>query len=65
MNTTTDVAVSPTPEAQSVRWRQVGAFLGLTFGLTYVYNLYLALSGGLGATPAVGLLLQGMMLIPA
>jgi len=65
MNTTTDVAVSPTPEAHSVRWRQVGAFLGLTFGLTSVCNLYLALSGGLGATPAIGLLLQGMMLIPA
>jgi uncharacterized protein len=54
-----------TSVASPVRWGQVGAFLGLTFGLTYAYNLLQFLSIGYGAKPATGLVLQGMMLIPA
>jgi uncharacterized protein len=51
--------------ASPVRWRQVGAFVGLTFGLTYAYNLLQILTIGYGASPAIGIVLQGMMLIPA
>ena len=40
-------------------------FLGLTFGITYAYNLFMALTSGYGADYSVGLMLQGMMLIPA
>ena len=49
----------------TVQWRRVAAFIGLTFGLAWTYNLYMALTVGYGANPALGLMLQGMMLIPA
>lgn len=48
-----------------VNWRRVGAFLGLTFGLTGVLNLILWLTVGYTAHPGLGLLLQLQMLLPA
>ena len=45
-------------------WRHVGAFLGLTFGLTWLLNLAIYLRGGLGA-PGMVSLLQLQMLLPA
>jgi uncharacterized protein len=47
-----------------VNWPQVGWFLGLTFGLTWLVDLALYRAGGLAA-PGVGLLLQFQMLLPA
>ena len=45
-------------------WRHVGAFLGLTFGLTYLLNLVIYLRGGLN-TPGMVAILQLQMLLPA
>ncbi len=45
-------------------WRHVGAFLGLTFGLTWLLDLVLYLRGGLG-TPGMSIVLQLQMLLPA
>ena len=45
-------------------WRQVGAFLGLTFGLTWLLDLVIYLRGGL-ATAGVTTILQLQMLLPA
>ena len=45
-------------------WRHVGAFLGLTFGLTYLLNLIVYLRGGLN-TPGIVAILQLQMLLPA
>ena len=61
----TNENVSSGIEAGSVCWRRVLAFLGLTFGVTYAYNLLMALTVGYGSDPVVGIMLQGMMLIPA
>ncbi len=47
-----------------VNWRQVGLFLGLTFGLTWLLDLVLYLNGGLMAT-GLGTILQLQMLLPA
>lgn len=47
-----------------VNWNQVGAFIGLTFGLTWILDLILYLQGGL-SNPAVGIALQFQMLLPA
>jgi len=49
---------------RKVNWKQVGAFLLLTFGLTWALDLVLYLQGGL-ANPAVGIALQLQMLLPA
>ncbi|RPJ48155.1 MAG: CPBP family intramembrane metalloprotease [Chloroflexi bacterium] len=61
-------AISPpseaAPVARVVNWPQVGMFVGLTFGLTWLLNLWLYLVGGL-ASPAAGLTLVTQMLIPA
>ena len=46
-------------------WKQVTTFLGLTFGLTYLLDLVLYLTGGYGGSSATLLLLQVQMLIPA
>jgi membrane protease YdiL (CAAX protease family) len=46
-------------------WKQVGIFLGLTFGLTYLLNLLLYLTVGYSQHPATTMLLQVQMLIPA
>lgn len=52
------------PAPARVNWKQVGAFLALTFGLTWLLDLALYLAGGL-ANAAAGLLLQLQMLLPA
>jgi membrane protease YdiL (CAAX protease family) len=48
----------------ALNWRHVGAFLGLTFGLTWLLNLAIYLRGGLG-TPGMVSILQFQMLLPA
>jgi membrane protease YdiL (CAAX protease family) len=50
--------------AKKVNWKQVGIFIGLTFGLTWALDLVLYLKGGLG-NPAVSIALQFQMLLPA
>jgi hypothetical protein len=47
-----------------VNWRQVGLFIGLTFGFTYGLDLILQLSGGYGSTSTM-IFLQLQMLLPA
>jgi membrane protease YdiL (CAAX protease family) len=59
MNTDTGTDASLAPN-----WRHVGAFLGLTFGLTWLLNLAIYLHGGLG-TPGMVSVLQLQMLLPA
>ncbi len=60
-----DIAEVPeSPAAKKVNWKQVGTFLGLTFGLTWLLDLALFLSGGL-KSPAVSIALQFQMLLPA
>jgi membrane protease YdiL (CAAX protease family) len=58
------VSVDQVSSTPTVHWRQVGAFLGLTFALTWLLNLAMYLQGGLTA-PGVLPLLQLQMLIPA
>ena len=62
---TTDTNITPaeTP-VKHVNWKQVGAFLGLTFGLTWLLDLALFLNGGL-KSPAALISLQFQMLLPA
>jgi membrane protease YdiL (CAAX protease family) len=59
-------AETPVPigVTSGVNWRQVGLFLGLTFGLTWLLDLILYLNGGLLAT-GLGTILQLQMLLPA
>jgi hypothetical protein len=45
-------------------WRHVGAFLGLTFGLTWLVDLAIFMHGGLD-TPGITTVLQLQMLLPA
>ena len=47
-----------------LRWEQVGLFLALAFGLTWLLDLLLWLAGGL-RVPAATLVLQAQMLLPA
>lgn len=64
---TTQTSFNPeqiTPNTPRVNWPQVGWFLGLTFGLTWLLNLSLYLTGGL-ANPSAGLFLTFQMLLPA
>ena len=56
-DTGTDSSLAP-------NWRHVGAFLGLTFGLTWLLDLAIYLRGGLG-TPGMITVLQLQMLLPA
>ena len=59
------MSVEPNPENNpGVNWRHVGAFLGLTFGLTYLLDLAIYLGGGLAA-PGMVTKLQMQMLLPA
>jgi len=57
---------SSTPAATTlpVNWSRVAYYLGVTFGLTWLVDLALYLTGGL-ANPATKLLLQFQMLLPA
>ena len=48
-----------------VAWREVGIFLGLTFALTYLLDLFIWRTVGYRPVPALGILLQLQMLIPA
>src|SRR5512136_782796 len=57
IDTGTDNSLAP-------NWRHVGAFLGLTFGLTWLLDLAIYLRGGL-ATPGMTTILQLQMLLPA
>jgi membrane protease YdiL (CAAX protease family) len=57
IDTGTDNSLAP-------NWRHVGAFLGLTFGLTWLLDLVIYLRGGLGA-PGMVTILQLQMLLPA
>jgi uncharacterized protein len=58
--------MNPTPEITQpkVNWRQIGLFLGLTFGFTYALDLILQLVGGYGATSTI-IFLQLQMFLPA
>ncbi|HUZ17049.1 MAG TPA: type II CAAX endopeptidase family protein [Spirochaetia bacterium] len=47
-----------------VDWRHVGLFLGITFGVSYLLDLFMYLKGGLAAPGAIELL-QLRMLVPA
>jgi uncharacterized protein len=49
---------------ERVNWRQVGMFVGLTFGLTWLLDLALYLTSGY-SSPAAIVALQFQMLIPA
>ena len=53
-----------TAAPRGVNWKQVIAFLALTFGLTWALDLALYLSGGL-THKAAGLILQFQMMLPA
>jgi membrane protease YdiL (CAAX protease family) len=53
-----------TPNASRVNWPHVAGFVGLTFGLTWLLDLVLYLTGGL-TNPSASLLLQLQMLLPA
>jgi uncharacterized protein len=57
-------SISEEPSVKKVNWKQVGAFIGLTFGLTWTLDLVLFLLGGLN-TPAAAIALQLQMLLPA
>jgi hypothetical protein len=47
-----------------VNGRHVAAFLGLTFGLTWLLDLVVYLGGGLAASPGIVTVLQFQMLLP-
>ncbi len=49
---------------KKVNWKQVGAFIGLTFGLTWLLDLVLYLNGGLTNSATI-IVLQFQMLLPA
>ena len=57
----TDIATEP---KLAPNWRHVGAFLGLTFGLTWLLDLATYLRGGL-RIPGIVAILQLQMLLPA
>ena len=64
-NTLTDTVIAPPADAQlGPNWRHVAAFLGLTFGLTWLLDLAIYLRGGLSAA-GVTTILQLQMLLPA
>ncbi|MBI9050873.1 MAG: CPBP family intramembrane metalloprotease [Anaerolineaceae bacterium] len=58
------IAALPDTAATKVNWNQVGTFIGLTFGLTWLLDLVLFRSGGL-QSPVSLLALQLQMLLPA
>jgi len=61
---TYSTAVPADDPIKKVNWKQVGAFIGLTFGLTWILDLVLFLNGGL-RHPAATIVLQFQMLLPA
>ncbi len=52
------------PLREAVNWPHVWAYIGLSFGLTWLIDLVIYLNGGL-AGPSTKLLMQFMMLMPA
>ena len=50
---------------RGVNWKQVGWFLGLTFGFSWLIDLVLWLTADYGQNAAAGMLLQLQMLVPA
>lgn len=54
----------PETNQTKVNWKQVGLFLGLTFGFTFALNLVLQLGAGYGSTSTM-IILQLQMLLPA
>lgn len=61
----TSVVTPVIPQSPTrVNWRQVGTFIALTFGLTWLLDLVIYLTGGLNSS-AVGIALQLEMLLPA
>ena len=57
-----DIALA---KREDVNWKQVGLFLVLTFGLTWLLDLVLWLRVGYGQNLTTGVLLQLQMLLPA
>jgi len=57
-----DIAVA---KREKVNWKQVGLFLVLTFGLTWLLDLVLWRLVGYGQNLTTGVLLQLQMLLPA
>jgi uncharacterized protein len=57
-------SVPEAAERKAVNWPHVWAYIGLSFGLTWLIDLVIYLNGGL-AGPATRLLMQFMMLMPA
>jgi len=57
-------ATSSPQTENKVNWKQVGAFLGLTFGLTWLLDLAVFRNGGLQG-PTTLIALQFQMLLPA
>jgi membrane protease YdiL (CAAX protease family) len=64
LETSPQLQESLSEPARAVNWKQVGAFLALTFSLTWLLDLVLFLNGGL-KNPNTGLMLQLQMLLPA
>jgi membrane protease YdiL (CAAX protease family) len=64
-HTLTDTVFAPLADTRLwLNWRHVGAFLGLTFGLTWLLDLAIYLRGGL-TNAGVTTILQLQMLLPA
>ncbi len=59
-----EISSQPDQARMNVNWKQVGVFISLTFGLTWILDLFLFLNGGL-SKPAAGIALQFQMLLPA
>lgn len=57
-------SVPEAAERKAVNWPHVWAYIGLSFGLTWLIDLVIYLNGGL-AGPSTKLLMQFMMLMPA
>jgi membrane protease YdiL (CAAX protease family) len=57
--------MDPELSPKRVRWPEVMLFLGTTFALTFLLDLAIWLSVGLNSGPALGILLQLQMLLPA
>lgn len=55
----------PNLSSRKPNWRQVAAFVGLTFALTYLLDLVLYLAVGYTGHPATAILLQLQMMLPA
>lgn len=63
-SSTSSIPLQAEPSAKNVNWKQVGTFIGLTFGLTWLLDLVLYITGGLNS-PATYIALQFQMLLPA